>query len=111
MQNISNSYQTYLISGDSDQDNALLKPYFKSEYHLLYQQSPQNKLDFIAKQQRNDAKVLMIGDGLNDAGALQQSNAGIAVTDNINNFTPGSDAILDGKSFHLLPNFLKFSKF
>ncbi|HTN21233.1 MAG TPA: heavy metal translocating P-type ATPase metal-binding domain-containing protein [Pelobium sp.] len=110
MQVLSNSYHTYLISGDSNQDNNLLKQYFKSSLHLLFKQSPQDKLDFIAKQQRNQAKVLMIGDGLNDAGALQQSNAGIAVTDNINNFTPGSDAILDGKSFHLLPNFLKFSK-
>ncbi|WP_017259084.1 heavy metal translocating P-type ATPase [Pedobacter arcticus] len=110
MLSLSTNYQTYLISGDGNQDNSLLKHYFKSESHLLYQQSPQDKLDFIAKQQRNDAKVLMIGDGLNDAGALQQSNSGIAVTDNINNFTPGSDAILDGTSFHLLPDFLKFSK-
>lgn len=110
MLSLNQNYHTYLISGDGMADNDLLKPYFKSKLHLLYQQSPQNKLDFIAKQQKNDAKVLMIGDGLNDAGALQQSNAGIAVTDNINNFTPGSDAILDGKSFYLLPNFLKFAK-
>ncbi len=110
MLSLNKNYHTYLISGDSNQDNNLLKQYFKSNLHLLYKQSPQDKLDFIAKQQRNDAKVLMIGDGLNDAGALQQSNTGIAVTDNINNFTPGSDAILDGKSFHLLPNILKFTK-
>ncbi|HEX7366445.1 MAG TPA: heavy metal translocating P-type ATPase metal-binding domain-containing protein [Pelobium sp.] len=110
MFSLNKNYQTFLISGDGNQDNSLLERYFKSNLHLLYQQSPQDKLDFIAKQQRNDAKVLMIGDGLNDAGALQQSNIGIAVTDNINNFTPGSDAILDGSSFHLLPNFLKFAK-
>jgi Cu+-exporting ATPase len=53
---------------------------------------------------------MMIGDGLNDSGALKQSDAGIAVTDHINNFTPGSDAILDGSALHLLPQFLKFSK-
>nr|WP_294894146.1 heavy metal translocating P-type ATPase metal-binding domain-containing protein [uncultured Pedobacter sp.] len=110
MNHLKKHYDTYLISGDGNQDNMLLQQYFKNSNHLLFQQSPQNKLDFIAKKQKNEAKVLMIGDGLNDAGALQQSNAGIAVTDNINNFTPGSDAILDGKSFHLLPNFLKFSK-
>ncbi|HET8829852.1 MAG TPA: heavy metal translocating P-type ATPase metal-binding domain-containing protein, partial [Pelobium sp.] len=67
MLSLNQNYHTYLISGDSNQDNSLLKPYFKSNLHLLYKQSPQNKLDFIAKQQRNDAKVLMIGDGLNDA--------------------------------------------
>ena len=52
----------------------------------------------------------MIGDGLNDSGALKQSDLGIAVTDNVNNFSPGSDAILDGASFHLLPVFLRFSR-
>lgn len=110
MQNLNTQYSTYLISGDGNQDGVLLKNYFKNETHLLFKQSPQNKLDFIAKQQKQNVKVLMIGDGLNDAGALQQSNVGIAVTDNINNFTPGSDAILDGNSFHLLPNFLNFAK-
>ena len=110
LQNLNNNYQTFLISGDTPQDNNLLSPYFKKQSDLLFQQSPQNKLDFIAQKQRSGATLLMIGDGLNDAGALQQANVGIAVTDNINNFTPGSDAILDGQSFAMLPKFLKFSK-
>ncbi len=53
---------------------------------------------------------MMIGDGLNDSGALKQSDLGIAITDNVNNFSPGSDAIMDGRAFNKLPSFLRFSK-
>ena len=77
---------------------------------MYFNQSPQNKLDFIQSLQLKGGKVMMIGDGLNDSGALKQSDLGVAVTDNVNNFSPGSDAILDGKSFYKLPSFLQFSK-
>ena len=77
---------------------------------MRFNQSPQQKLDFISSLQNSGKKVMMIGDGLNDAGALKQSDLGIALTDNVNNFSPGSDAILDGKSLCKLPQFLRFSK-
>jgi len=104
------AYQIFLISGDSDHEKNDLLPIFKAEDRMGFNQSPQKKLDFIQLLQRLKGKVIMIGDGLNDAGALKQSNLGIAVTDNINNFSPGCDAILDGRSFNKLPAFLKFSK-
>jgi Cu+-exporting ATPase len=77
---------------------------------MFFERTPQEKLDFIKQLQQNGHKVMMIGDGLNDAGALKQSDLGIAITDNVNNFSPGSDAILDGRSLKKLPTFLKFSK-
>ncbi|WP_114940690.1 heavy metal translocating P-type ATPase [Mucilaginibacter endophyticus] len=103
-------YELYLLSGDQDHERFELIRFFKTTDKLFFNQSPQDKLDFIGKLQENGAKVMMIGDGLNDAGALKQSDLGIAVTDNVNNFSPGSDAIMDGKSFGKLPAFLKFSK-
>ncbi|SEM64834.1 Cu+-exporting ATPase [Mucilaginibacter gossypiicola] len=103
-------YKLYLLSGDQDHERFELIRFFKTPDHLFFNQSPQDKLDFISKLQQQGAKVMMIGDGLNDAGALKQSDLGIAVTDNVNNFSPGSDAIMDGRSFGRLPAFLQFSR-
>lgn len=103
-------YKLYLLSGDQDHERFELIRFFKATENLFFNQSPQDKLDFIGKLQQQGERVMMIGDGLNDAGALKQSDLGIAVTDNVNNFSPGSDAIMDGRSFGKLPAFLKFSK-
>ncbi|MGZ3821067.1 MAG: heavy metal translocating P-type ATPase [Mucilaginibacter sp.] len=104
------SLNLHLLSGDQDHERFELVRFFKDTSRMHFNQSPQDKLDFIQSLQQNDNKVMMIGDGLNDSGALKQSDLGIAVTDNVNNFSPGSDAILDGKSFDKLPAFLRFSK-
>jgi len=104
------AYKLFLLSGDQDHERYELVKFFKKDSSMRFNQSPQQKLDFISSLQNSGKKVMMIGDGLNDAGALKQSDLGIALTDNVNNFSPGSDAILDGKSLCKLPQFLRFSK-
>src|SRR6202000_2380464 len=100
-----NLYRLYLLSGDNDHEKNELLRYFPGRGHMQFNQTPQDKLDFIASLQTAGNKIMMIGDGLNDSGALKQSDLGIAVTDNVNNFSPGCDAILDGRSFAKLPTF------
>lgn len=100
----------HLLSGDQSHDKQELIAFFDNVGKMHFEQSPQEKLDYISALQNSGKKVLMFGDGLNDSGALKQSDLGIAVTDNINNFTPGCDAVLDGKSFEKLPLFIQQSK-
>jgi Cu+-exporting ATPase len=74
---------------------------------LLFHQKPEDKLNYIKHLQQSGESVMMIGDGLNDAGALKQSDVGIAVTEQANNFTPSSDAIIEAGQ---LPRLTKFFK-
>ena len=107
---LDNLYDLHVLSGDTNKDEKMLKTVFKPSAEILFNQSPHQKLESIKALQSDHKKVMMLGDGLNDAGALKQSNFGIAITDNINNFTPGCDAILSGKSLRLLPQFIQLSK-
>jgi Cu+-exporting ATPase len=107
---LSSEYKLSLLSGDNNGEKENLLKIFGDESQLHFKQSPEDKLNFIKQLQSNKNKVLMIGDGLNDAGALSQSDVGISVTDDISNFTPACDAILDSGQLKNLATYLNFSK-
>ena len=89
-------YQLHLLSGDHPTEKNNLIQILGNDVTLLFEQSPADKLNYIQQLQSQGRKVMMVGDGLNDAGALQKSNVGVAVTDQSHLFTPASDAILEG---------------
>lgn len=104
------SYDLKLLSGDNASEKNTLQKIFGERVELLFDQKPEEKMHFIKRLREKEHKVVMIGDGLNDAGALMQSDVGIAVSDDTNNFSPACDAIMDGSSFHRLARFIDFAR-
>lgn len=103
-------YELHLLSGDNDSELNYFKSIFNNTERIHFNQSPKNKLDYIKNLKSESRKVLMIGDGLNDAGALNESDVGISIADNIYHFSPACDAILEANKFATLVQFIKFSK-
>ena len=99
-----------LLSGDGDSDRQKMKSLFNPATQLLFNQDPHDKLAFVKALQALGKNVLMVGDGLNDSGALKQSNVGIAVTDDTDIFTPACDGILSGQNLSMLDKFLDLAK-
>ncbi len=97
-----------IITGDNASEGARLREIFGTHTTYRFNQSPQDKLDYVANLQKTE-QVLMIGDGLNDSGALRQSDVGISITDDTAGFTPASDAIMTSSSLEKLPDFMDFS--
>lgn len=100
-------YRLSVLSGDNAAEEGNLRKMLGPGSALLFDQRPEEKLAYIRKLQSAGEKVMMIGDGLNDAGALKQSDVGIAVAEQTNHFTPACDAILQANQLNRLTRFFR----
>lgn len=104
-----NKYDMYMLSGDNDAERENLHKLFGDQTNLHFNQSPTDKMDFINALKKDGKTVLMIGDGLNDAGALMHSNVGLTIADDIYSFSPACDGIIESSKFSKLFDFVHFT--
>lgn len=102
-------FTLFLVSGDTETERPWLRRWFAPD-RMRFRAQPAEKLRFVETLQAEGRRVAMFGDGLNDAGALRQADAGIAVTENTLQFTPASDAILEARALPDLPRFLAYCR-
>lgn len=110
MSELTKELDVAVLSGDHDGERNRLEALLPGLTPMYFDQSPQDKLFFVKELQDSGKRVMMVGDGLNDAGALAQSDVGIALAEDINVFSPACDGILDASKFEYLSSYLHASK-
>lgn len=110
VENMGKGREVHFLSGDHDHEREHLRGVFGPNVTMNFNQSPLQKLGYLQNLRQAGNQALMIGDGLNDAGALQESQVGIALTTRASNFSPASDAIMDASALPYLPTYLDFAK-
>ena len=104
------AYELAIVSGDNEGERKYLQTILPKNTHIHFNQTPEDKLNFIRESQQKHQYVMMVGDGLNDSGALAQSDVGIAISEDINVFSPACDGILSAEKFEQIPLFLNLAK-
>lgn len=87
--------KTTLLTGDNEKTAKYIAEKIKIR-NVKFNCLPQDKTEYIAREQILGHKVAMIGDGINDAPSLKKANVGIAMGD------IGSDISVDAANITLI---------
>ncbi|NOY06228.1 MAG: HAD-IC family P-type ATPase, partial [Chlorobi bacterium] len=110
VQSLRKQYKLLVLSGDHEYDRPYLEKLFGDQARMLFRQTPEDKLTLVQELKNEGRRVLMIGDGLNDAGALKAADVGISVAEDVNTFAPACDGIVDAEHFPRLDRYMKFAR-
>jgi Cu+-exporting ATPase len=104
------NYHLHVVSGDNDAERKVLRPYFAQEKNILFNQLPEEKAKYIHQLQAKKEKVMMLGDGLNDSVALQDSDIGLALLQKQTNYLPNCDVLLQEDHVVCLPTLMRYTR-
>jgi Cu+-exporting ATPase len=100
--------RTFLLTGDTTVDAEVAAAFEPDSMRTAC--TPPEKAHFVGALQAEGRRVMMVGDGLNDAGALRQSDIGVTVSETSAALTPASDAILDAPALSRLPAMMQLAR-
>ena len=103
-----NIYKTVMLTGDNNETaEKIAKQCGIKNYcsNLL----PQDKLNIVKQLQEQNRKVAFVGDGINDAPVISQSNVGIAVGKASDIVSNAADIVITGSSLNTLLKAVKLS--
>ncbi|MCJ8346392.1 HAD-IC family P-type ATPase, partial [bacterium] len=107
LKELRNNFDISLLSGDQKKLNHPIFELFSKDNQLLFHMSPENKLDYIKNLNQN---CLMIGDGMNDTGALKAANLGVSVCEELQGFYPSCDGIVLAQDISKVSLYFKYAK-
>lgn len=108
LQALGKHFDLHLLSGDNDSDRERFGRYFDHD-RMHFNQQPEDKMRY-ATALHNRGYVAMVGDGLNDAGALKAADFGVAVVDDLYAFSPACDAILHAGALRRFDALLAYAR-
>ncbi len=86
----------HILTGDSlERTQVLMHEFGDIGIHVLAEQTPQDKINFIKKLQQDQKIVVMIGDDENDLDSIRQANFGVSI-DSLAKVSREADVILNG---------------
>jgi Cu2+-exporting ATPase len=100
-----NGQEVHLISGDGKAaTQTLAQTLGITNWHA--DQRPQDKVDYLNMLTAKGQHVLMVGDGLNDTGALAAAHASVSPASAVDAARAASDVVMLGKSMAALPDLI-----
>jgi len=106
---LSKDYDIYLLSGDNEN----VVKYISNQLSIknyMSNQLPEDKMKFIKKLKKENKKVIMIGDGINDAPALSEADIGISIISASDISKEVSDISMINSDIDKIPELFYFSE-